>query len=151
MRIQFPLLPREIEEVCRLCPGFRGDPSSLEDVKKFVLFYFLSARFNNMLDHHVVVYNDDICFLRFWLQKHPFIFTLPQIFSFPIYSQKCKIVRRNTSKHLYHHFTVAIDTNNIRIVFKVFHFLFCHFMQRSLSQDVKDSILKKNLDALLLQ
>jgi len=76
----------EIEEVCRLCPGFRGDPSSLEDVKKFVLFYFLSAR-------------------------------------------------RNTSKHLYHHFTVAIDTNNIRIVFK----------------DVKDSILKKNLDALLLQ
>jgi len=60
----------EIEEVCRLCPGFRGDPSSLEDVKKFVLFYFLSAR-------------------------------------------------RNTSKHLYHHFTVAIDTNNIRIVFKI--------------------------------
>ena len=83
MRIQFPLLPREIEEVCRLCPGFRGDPSSLEDVKKFVLFYFLSARFNNMLDHHVVVYNDDICCLRFWLQRHPFIFTLPQIFSFP--------------------------------------------------------------------
>ena len=36
------------------------------------------------------------------------------------FSQKCNIVRRNTSKHLYHHFTVAIDTNNIRIVFKVF-------------------------------
>ena len=36
---------------------------------------------------------------------------------------------------LYHHFTVAVDTNNIRIVFK----------------DVKDTILKKNLDSLLLQ
>ena len=42
---------------------------------------------------------------------------------------------RNTEKALYHHFTVAVDTNNIRIVFK----------------DVKDTILKKNLDALLLQ
>jgi len=76
----------DIEAVCRLCPGFKGDWTNLEEVKKFVLFYFLSAR-------------------------------------------------RNSSKHLYHHFTVAIDTNNIRIVFK----------------DVKDSILKKNLDALLLQ
>ena len=36
---------------------------------------------------------------------------------------------------LYHHFTVAVDTNNIKIVFK----------------DVKDTILKKNLDSLLLQ
>jgi len=43
--------------------------------------------------------------------------------------------RRNNEKPLYHHFTVAVDTNNIRIVFK----------------DVKDTILKKNLDALLLQ
>merc|ERR1712186_43326 len=76
----------DIEAVCRLCPDFKGDWTNLEDVKKFILFYFLSAR-------------------------------------------------RNSSKHLYHHFTVAIDTNNIRIVFK----------------DVKDSILKKNLDALLLQ
>jgi len=76
----------DIEAVCRLCKDFRGDWTDLEDVKKFVLFYFLSAR-------------------------------------------------RNSSKPLYHHFTVAIDTNNIRIVFK----------------DVKDSILKKNLDALLLQ
>jgi len=56
--------------VCRLCKDFRGDWTNLEDVKKFVLYYFLSAR-------------------------------------------------RNSSKPLYHHFTVAIDTNNIRIVFKV--------------------------------
>lgn len=76
----------DVESVRRLCPSFGGDSSNLEDVKMFVLYYFLSTR-------------------------------------------------RNTSKPLYHHFTVAIDTNNIRIVFK----------------DVKDTILKKNLDALLLQ
>lgn len=74
------------ESIRSLCKDFRGNWRDLEDVKMFVLFYFLSAR-------------------------------------------------RNTTKPLYHHFTVAIDTNNIRIVFK----------------DVKDSILKKNLDALLLQ
>jgi len=45
------------------------------------------------------------------------------------------VILRNNEKPLYHHFTVAVDTNNIRIVFK----------------DVKDTILKKNLDALLLQ
>ena len=42
---------------------------------------------------------------------------------------------RFSERALYHHFTVAVDTNNIRTVFL----------------DVKDSILKKNLDALLLQ
>ena len=35
---------RDIEAVCRLCKDFRGDWTDLEDVKKFVLFYFLSAR-----------------------------------------------------------------------------------------------------------
>jgi len=74
------------DSIRSLCPDFRGNWRDLEDVKMFVLYYFLSAR-------------------------------------------------RKTAKPLYHHFTVAIDTNNIRIVFK----------------DVKDSILKKNLDALLLQ
>jgi hypothetical protein len=99
----------DIEAVCRLCKDFRGDWTNLEDVKKFVLFYFLSAR-------------------------------------------------RNSSKPLYHHFTVAIDTNNIRIVFKVTcDHIFCLFFSVRFSlmtifpQDVKDSILKKNLDALLLQ
>ena len=46
--------------------------------------------------------------------------------------------KKNSEKKttpLYHHFTVAVDTNNIKIVFK----------------DVKDTILKKNLDSLLLQ
>ena len=35
---------RDIEAVCRLCPDFKGDWTNLEDVKKFILFYFLSAR-----------------------------------------------------------------------------------------------------------
>ena len=50
-----------------------------------------------------------------------------------------KYSRKKTSDKrampVYNHFTVAVDTNNIRIVFK----------------DVKDTILKKNLDSLLLQ
>jgi len=66
--------------------NFKGNPKDVEDVKKFLLYFFLSAK-------------------------------------------------RNQEKPLYHHFTVAVDTNNIKIVFK----------------DVKDSILKKNLDSLLLQ
>jgi len=74
------------ESIRSLYKDFRGNWRDLEDVKMFILFYFLS-------------------------------------------------VRSNTTKPLYHHFTVAVDTNNIKIVFK----------------DVKDSILKKNLDALLLQ
>lgn len=65
---------------------YRGDPHNLEDVKRFLIFYFLSTR-------------------------------------------------RNSLKPLYHHFTIAVDTSNISLVFK----------------DVKDIILKKNLDALLLQ
>jgi len=65
---------------------YRGDPHNLEDVKRFLIYYFLSTR-------------------------------------------------RNSLKPLYHHFTIAVDTNNISLVFK----------------DVKDIILKKNLDALLLQ
>jgi len=76
----------DINKVQGFSPGFKGNWRDVEDVKKFLLFYFLSAR-------------------------------------------------GNAEKALYHHFTVAVDTNNIRIVFK----------------DVKDTILKKNLDALLLQ
>lgn len=67
-------------------PGFCGDWQDVEDVKKFILYYFLSAR-------------------------------------------------KFIGKPLYHHFTTAVDTNNIKNVFR----------------DVKDTILKKNLDALLLQ
>lgn len=77
---------RDVESVRGVSPAFGGDPASLEDVKLFVLYFFLSSR-------------------------------------------------RNPAKPLYHHFTVATDTNNIRMVFK----------------DVRDTILKKNLDALLLQ
>merc|ERR1719189_2793139 len=76
----------DIEKVAKHSPGYRGNPKSVEDVKRFLLSYFLSAK-------------------------------------------------RYSERALYHHFTVAVDTNNIKIVFK----------------DVKDSILKKNLDALLLQ
>jgi len=76
----------DVESVRAVAPAFGGDPASLEDVKLFVLYFFLSSR-------------------------------------------------RNPAKPLYHHFTVATDTNNIRMVFK----------------DVRDTILKKNLDALLLQ
>ena len=39
------------------------------------------------------------------------------------------------SKPLYHHFTTAVDTRNIQFVFA----------------SVKESILRKNLDALMLQ
>jgi len=76
----------DVERIQELCKGFKGNWKDLEDVKRFVLFYFLSAK-------------------------------------------------QKTTRSLYHHFTVAINTNNIRIVF----------------QDVKHSILKKNLDILLLQ
>lgn len=77
---------KDLKEVGEYAPGFSGDPHDVEDVKKFLIYYFLSTR-------------------------------------------------RMAEKPLYHHFTVAVDTNNISIVFK----------------DVKDIILKKNLDALLLQ
>jgi len=77
---------REINVVKEVAPDFKGNWRDVEDVKKFLLFYFVTAK-------------------------------------------------RSPTKPLYHHFTVAVDTKNIRIVFK----------------DVKDTILKKNLDALLLQ
>jgi hypothetical protein len=67
------LAPRDAEWVRRVQQQFtmfKADPSSLEDVKKFVAFYFISAR-------------------------------------------------RNMKKPLYHHFTVAVDTNNIRLIFQV--------------------------------
>lgn len=76
----------DVKSVEKYSPGFTGNPRSIEDVKKFLLSYFLSSK-------------------------------------------------RFSERALYHHFTVAVDTNNIRTVFL----------------DVKDSILKKNLDALLLQ
>jgi len=72
--------------VQKYASSYTGNPRSVDDVKKFILSYFLSAK-------------------------------------------------RYSERALYHHFTVAVDTNNIKIVFK----------------DVKDTILKKNLDALLLQ
>jgi len=77
---------RDINAVKEVSPDFKGNWRDVEDVKKFLFYYFVTAK-------------------------------------------------RSGSKPLYHHFTVAVDTKNIRIVFK----------------DVKDTILKKNLDALLLQ
>jgi guanine nucleotide-binding protein subunit alpha-12 len=77
---------KDVKQVSEYAKEYQGEPSSLEDVKKFLVYYFLSARKNNL-------------------------------------------------KPMYHHFTIAVDTNNISLVFK----------------DVKDIILKKNLDALLLQ
>lgn len=76
----------DINSVREYAPGFCGEWQDIEDVKKFILYYFLSAR-------------------------------------------------KFIGKPLYHHFTTAVDTNNIKNVFR----------------DVKDTILKKNLDALLLQ
>lgn len=73
-----------VSNVIKNCPGFTGNPKSLDDVKKFILSYFLSA------------------------------------------------VR--TKRHFYHHFTVAVDTNNIKIVFL----------------DVKDIAMNKNLEEKLL-
>jgi len=75
-----------VPQVQKYASSYTGNPRSVDDVKKFILSYFLSAK-------------------------------------------------RYSERALYHHFTVAVDTNNIKIVFK----------------DVKDTILKKNLDALLLQ
>lgn len=43
--------------------------------------------------------------------------------------------RRNTHTAIYHHFTNAVDTQNIQVVFN----------------SVKDTILKRNLSALMLQ
>jgi len=77
---------KDVKAVCEYAPGFQGQPGDIEDVKMFLIYYFLSTR-------------------------------------------------RISEKPLYHHFTIAVDTNNISIVFK----------------DVKDIILKTNLDALLLQ
>ena len=77
---------KDVKQVSEYTKDFGGEPSNLEDVKKFLLYYFISAK-------------------------------------------------KNSLKPLYHHFTVAVDTGNISLVFK----------------DIKDIILKKNLDALLLQ
>ena len=77
---------KDVKQVSEYSKEFGGEPSNLEDVKKFLLYYFISAK-------------------------------------------------KNSLKPLYHHFTVAVDTGNISLVFK----------------DIKDIILKKNLDALLLQ
>lgn len=44
-------------------------------------------------------------------------------------------VRRDRHKSLYHHFTTAVDTENIKVVF----------------HSVKDTILNRNLSALMLQ
>lgn len=80
---------KNVEAVQSIAPGFQANSSDLDDVKKFLLWFFLSAK----------------------QQQH------------------------ESDKPIYHHFTVAVDTNNISLVFR----------------DVKDIILKKNLDALLLQ
>lgn len=82
--VHFPQF-KDSKAVGEYAPGFQADPGDLEDVKRFLIYYFLSTR-------------------------------------------------RLSEKPLYHHFTIAVDTNNIRLVFK----------------DVKDIILKRNLDALLL-
>ena len=65
-------------------PGFKGDPSKLEDVQQFILAMYDSRR-------------------------------------------------RDRNKELFHHFTTAVDTNNIKRIFK----------------DVHEIILRKNVEAAL--
>lgn len=38
----------ETESIKSVCPGFKGNPRDAEDVMKFILFYFISARRNTM-------------------------------------------------------------------------------------------------------
>ena len=94
---------RNIDRVRKHSPKFEGNHRSVEDVKYFLYFYFISARrlVSVTLIQHLL---------------------------------KSKLFSRFSERVLYHHFTVAIDTSNIRLVFK----------------DVKDTILHKNLDSLLL-
>ena len=99
---------RDVKSVEKYSPGFTGNPRSIEDVKKFLLSYFLSSK------------------------RYLSIFL---VFDCSVFSHVLCDNSRFSERALYHHFTVAVDTNNIRTVFL----------------DVKDSILKKNLDALLLQ
>ncbi|QQP50889.1 Uncharacterized protein FKW44_012042 [Caligus rogercresseyi] len=73
-------------EIRKYVDSFGGDPSNIDDVKDYILYYFLSTQ------------------------------TLH-------------------SKTLYHHFTTAVNTRNIQFVFT----------------SVKETILRKNLDALMLQ
>ena len=63
-----------------------------------------------------------------------------QMFILYLFLQKIKNVGPNQEKsgwkrHVYHHFTTATDTNNIRLVFN----------------SVKDSILRRNLNSLMLE
>eukprot|EP00096_Caligus_rogercresseyi_P005152 TRINITY_DN2009_c0_g1_i1.p1 TRINITY_DN2009_c0_g1~~TRINITY_DN2009_c0_g1_i1.p1 ORF type:complete len:396 (+),score=132.52 TRINITY_DN2009_c0_g1_i1:426-1613(+) len=82
----FPEFSEEGPRIRKYVDSFGGDPSNIDDVKDYILYYFLSTQ------------------------------TLH-------------------SKTLYHHFTTAVNTRNIQFVFT----------------SVKETILRKNLDALMLQ
>ena len=63
-----------------------------------------------------------------------------QMFILYLFLEKVKNVGPNREKsgwkrHVYHHFTTATDTNNIKLVFN----------------SVKDSILRRNLNSLMLE
>ena len=44
LRIILTVFTRDLKEVGEYAPGFSGDPNDVEDVKKFLIFYFLSTR-----------------------------------------------------------------------------------------------------------
>ena len=112
-QIKPSIISRDATIVQEFSSGYTGNPNSVEDVKKFLLSYFLSSR----RYIHTSEIKSKVCVNIYLLNNF-----------------RKKNSEKKTSP-LYHHFTVAVDTNNIRIVFK----------------DVKDTILKKNLDSLLLQ
>lgn len=61
----------------------------------------------------------------------PFSLTDVQLFILNIF----KSVKRDQKKSLFHHFTTAVDTENIKVVFNA----------------VKESILHRNLQSLMLE
>ncbi|CAG9769881.1 unnamed protein product [Ceutorhynchus assimilis] len=87
---KFDLLKKKVKnpetDIRWYFPQFRGNSHSLDDVQKFLLNFFVSAK-------------------------------------------------RDRKKALYHHFTTAVDTENIKVVF----------------YSVKDTILHRNLENLMLQ
>ena len=131
---------RDTRTVGEYAPGFKGDPGDPEDVKKFLIYYFLSSRrcviTGSLLCTPLVVQSTAFLLKKpllwpvgiswgamtiflFFLtinQECPFISVL---LIFCIYKNEAKIIFlpffcRLSEKPLYHHFTIAVDTNNIR-------------------------------------
>ena len=82
------------------------------------LIFFETQPWTDQMQCHCYCWRDIVCNNILWLQFSQCIVLCELSVSFLCWLNFfCS--RRNSSKHLYHHFTVAIDTNNIRIVFKV--------------------------------